>query len=190
MSNVSESERWILNFYRHSEITGAMFFGRLAQYIKDPEIKHDLTKHFADESAHAWYWEKCINDLGFISERSPESYQDKYFQIIGVPTNLMEILVITNVFEKRVISQYNRHMHLNNIEPLIKETFQTIMIDEAWHVKWISGALKGLVAKGIFTQSEIDQTTQKYEAADQEVYQKFEEEYKDRLSFLINQQDV
>jgi len=47
---VTDDELWILSFYRTSEISGALFFGRLAKSLRPSEIQHDLSKHFADEA--------------------------------------------------------------------------------------------------------------------------------------------
>lgn len=182
MSIITENEKWVLSFYRHSEITGALFFGRLAQYIKNPEIKHDLTKHFSDESLHAWYWEDCLDKLGEQSGRGEGSYQDKYFEAIGIPANLMEILAITHVFEARVINQYNMHMRLPDRHQVIKDTFTKIMLDEAWHLKWVGDALEKM--KKEYGADEVENTLKRYKKSDEEVYGKYLLEYEDRLDFL------
>ena len=61
---ISENELWLLSFYRTSELSGALFFGRLARALRAGPIQRDLTRHFADESQHAWYWTRCIAELG------------------------------------------------------------------------------------------------------------------------------
>ena len=61
---ISENERWILSFYRTSEISGSLFFTRLANSLKAGCIQHDMTKHYADEAMHAWCWTDCLNKLG------------------------------------------------------------------------------------------------------------------------------
>ena len=181
---LSENEKWVLSFYRQSEITGALFFGRLAQYIPNNELRNEITHHFADEAQHARYWTKCINDLGADPIRLNNSYQDKYFDAIGIPANIMEILAITQIFEKRVIDQYNKHLKTNDINPIIAETFKLIMKDEAWHVKWVSEALKKMAPR--FGQENIDNTIAKFKKADDEIYGNFLEEHKERVEFLLN----
>jgi len=89
-----------------------MFFARLAKSIRNPAIQHDLTKHFADESQHAWYWSECLADLAPKPMRVADAYQSQYFDAIGAPVNLMEVLAITQVFEKRTINHYSRHSKL------------------------------------------------------------------------------
>jgi len=183
---LTENEKWLISFYRQSEITGALFFGRLAQYIPDAKIKKDLTKHFADESAHAWYWTECLDMLGLKSVRTHESYQDKYLDVTGVPTNTMEILSITQIFEKRVIGQYQRHLQLKDINPIVKNTLSKIMIDEAWHVKWIADALKGFEKDyGVET---VEKTLERFKKADEEVYEQYCKEHDERLGFILSRE--
>ena len=57
---LSENELWLLSFYRTSEISGSLFFGKLARTLRPGPIQIDMTKHFADEANHAWYWTECI----------------------------------------------------------------------------------------------------------------------------------
>lgn len=181
--SMTDNEKWLLSFYRSSEITGALFFGRLSKYIRDDAIRHDLTKHFADESQHAWMWEKCMGDLGVPSLRKTDSYQDRYFEEIGIPVNVMEILAITQVFEKRVIGQYKRHLDLPDLNPVIFTTLQDIMKDEGWHITWIKEALERLEPE--YGKDLIEKTLQKYTDADQRVYEQYCKEHEERLQFIL-----
>ena len=58
-----------------------------------------------DEAQHARYWTECINDLDCDPIRLRGSYQDQYLQAAGAPANVMEVMAITQVFEKRVIGR-------------------------------------------------------------------------------------
>jgi rubrerythrin len=180
---LSENESWLLSFYRNSEITGALFFGRLAQYIPEKEIRVHITKHFADEAQHAWYWTKCIQELGEKPMRLKDSYQDRYFEAIGAPMNMMEILAITQIFEKRVIDQYNSHLHISNLNPVVAETFKLIMKDEAWHIKWVGESLHKM--EGDYGKDRIASTLKRFKDADDEVYGHVLKEHQQRLDFLI-----
>src|SRR5687768_6146379 len=106
---ISDDELFLLSFYRTSEINGSLFFGRLARVLRPSPIQHDLSKHFADEAAHAWYWTDCIDRVGARPMKLSEAYQDQYLEAAGLPVNLMEVLAITLVFEGRVIGQYRQH---------------------------------------------------------------------------------
>src|SRR5437763_882854 len=88
---VDENELWILSFYRTSEISGALFFGRLARSMKPGPLQADMTKHFADESQHSWYWTRCLEELGARAYKLDDAYQDQYFQAAGMPVNFMAV---------------------------------------------------------------------------------------------------
>ncbi len=180
---IDENDLWVLSYYRVSEITGALFFGRLARSLKASSIQHDLTKHFSDEALHAWYWTDCIERLGQMPLKLHDAYQDQYLSAAGMPANIMEVLAITQVFERRVINQYARHSQIPDLRVEILETLQKIMVDEKWHIQWVGDALRSLIPE--FGKEIIDQTVQRYREADQKVYQQTLQEHEDRISHLI-----
>ena len=100
----------------------------------------------------------------------------------GLPVNLMEVLAISQVFEKRVFSHYARHSRLPEIDPLIHETLIRIMTDERWHIQWISEALKNMEQE--YGKSHIDATLKRFKAADEEVYRKISEEHREHLAVI------
>ena len=81
---ITENERWILSFYRMSEISGSLFFGRLAKSLKAGPIQHDMTKHYADEAMHAWYWTDCLERLGVEPLDLGTAYQDRILILDGL----------------------------------------------------------------------------------------------------------
>jgi hypothetical protein len=182
---IHENELWILSFYRRSEISGALFFGRLAQTVRAGAIQRDLTKHFSDESLHAWYWTDCIEKLGAKPIPLDHSYQDQYIEAAGLPGNIMEILAITQVFEKRVIGQYALHRALPGLPPEVEATLQRIMQDEKWHIQWVGDALVSLEAE--YGKEHIAKTIERCAAADRKVYEKTLDEHSGRLETLIAQ---
>jgi rubrerythrin len=94
----------------------------------------------------------------------------------------MEILALTQVFEKRVINQYARHSRIAGIAPEIKETLETIMVDEAWHIEWVQAALKDLEKQ--YGSDVVDDTIKRFRQADEEVYQKTMQEHAERVRHL------
>jgi hypothetical protein len=182
-SKMSEDELWLLSFYRSSEINGALFFGRLARSMRSGEIQRDMTKHFADESMHAWYWTQCIEDLDSKPIKLLESYQDEYLAAAGFPTNVMEVLAITQVFEKRVIGQYSRHRVVEGLNPRVAQTIETIMEDEKWHIQWIGDALKSLHAE--YGKELVESTLKRFHAADVAVYDSVMKEHEERMEHLF-----
>ena len=180
---LSDDELWALSYYRTSEINGSLFFGRLARTLKPSPIQHDLTKHFADEAQHAWYWTDCLDRLGARPIKMSDAYQDQYLEAAGLPVNLMEIMAITLVFERRVINQYARHLAVPNVRVEVKETIERIMEDERWHVQWVRDALTGMEDR--FGKDTIADTLRRYKQADREVYAHTLAEHEERLRFLL-----
>lgn len=180
---LTENERWLLSFYRTSEISGAMFFGRLAKSLPPGPIQTDLTKHFADESQHSWYWTRTLKNLDSEPIKLDMAYQDQYIAATGLPANIMEILAITLIFEKRVIGQYSVHRQAQDLHPEIKNTIDLIVEDEKWHIDWVTKALKGMESE--YGKDHIDATLKRMYDADKEVYQKTVKEHEERIAGIL-----
>lgn len=178
---LSDNDRWLLSFYRTSEINGALFFGRVARTIRGP-LQADVTHHFADEAAHASYWTRCLQELGQAPIKLARGYQDRYLEAVGLPANLMEIMAITQVFEKRVIGQYREHLRYSGTHPAVRRTIERIMQDERWHIAYVRDALAGMAES--YGAAEIEATLARFAAADREVYAETLAEYGERIAFL------
>lgn len=173
---------WILSFYRTSEISGALFFGELARSLRPSPIQQDMTRHFADEANHARYWTDCLEKLGAEPLKLPASYQNQYIAAAGMPTNIMEILAITQVFEKRVVSQYTLHATSPDTPQIVRDTIDTIMGDERWHIEWIRNALAKMEDK--YGAGNIRDTLRRFTLADREVYRNTAQEHEERIGEL------
>src|SRR5262249_48202957 len=160
------------------EFDGARFFTVVAEFVRTIELSADVAQHCADEAKHAALWTKCLTDLGEQPLRIRDSYQSQYFDLIGVPVNLMEIMAITHVFEKRVIGQYGRQLRHPGTHPRVRMTLERIMHDERWHVRYVRQALDGLTER--YGESHVERTIARYTEADLQVYEKTLEEYRDR----------
>jgi bacterioferritin (cytochrome b1) len=180
--SLSENDLWLLSYYRSSEINGALFFGRVARTLKAGKLQAEVTHHFADEANHARYWTDCVTDLDAAPIKLRESYQDQYLQTIGVPANLMEVMAITQVFEKRVIGQYRQHLRVPDLHPRVRQTIEKIMLDERWHIEYVREALREM--EETYGAEHIAETVARFTAADEEVYAKTLAEYGDRIAFL------
>lgn len=164
-----EAERWLLSYYRMSEIDGALFFGRLARVVRDPRIQFDLSRHFADESQHVRYWTDCMDELGVRPMKVVSTYQDAYLEAGGAPANVMEVLAVTLAFEKRVAGSYASHIKVADLAPPIRATLKKIMKDEGWHIDWVSRALVDMEVD--YGADAVNAAIARYVAADREVYQ-------------------
>lgn len=179
---LKENELWLLSFYRTSEISGALFFGKLCKSLRPGPVQHDMTKHFSDEAVHSWLWTDCITRLGANPLKLSDSYQDQYLAVAGMPVNIMEILAITHVFEKRVIRQYALHSRAPELRDEIKDTLSKIMDDEKWHLSWVHDALTRMEAD--YGKETIEQTIKRFWDADQEVYKRTMTEHEERVRDL------
>ncbi|NPU91552.1 MAG: ferritin-like domain-containing protein [Gammaproteobacteria bacterium] len=184
---MNDNDRWIVSFYRNSEISGAQFFSRLARVLPAGPIQFDLTKHFADESQHAWYWTKALGDMNLDPIKMTFAYQDHYLEAAGMPTNIMEILALTMVFERRVISQYARHSRVRDIHPAVQHALNTIMEDEKWHIQWVGDALKQMEEK--FGAERVKNTCERFRKADEEVYGRMIAEHGERIGHILDKQN-
>ena len=95
----------------------------------------------------------------------------------------MEILAITQVFERRVINQYAVHSRADGVHELVKSTIDRIVEDEKWHIKWIRDALKGMESE--YGKDTIDDTIERFLEADREVYEKTVREHEERVRELF-----
>jgi hypothetical protein len=179
-----EDDLWLLSYYRSSEIDGAVFFGRVAEMVRSPELSADVAQHFADEASHAAIWTRCITDLGEQPLRIAGSYQSQYFDAIGVPANLMEVMAVTHVFEKRVIGQYHRQLRFPGTHPRVRQALDRIMPDERWHLRYVRRALAAMSDR--YGADHVADTVARYTAADREVYAKTLAEYGGRVAFLAD----
>jgi hypothetical protein len=180
---ITENERWLLSYYRTSEIGGALFFGRLARALRPGPMQEDMTKHFSDEAAHASYWTSCLTSLGSTPLRLHDTYQDQYVEAAGVPMNMMEVLSITQIFEKRVINQYARHLRVPGLKPEIRATLDRIMGDERWHLHWVRQALRA--SEATFGAEVVKETRARHARADREVFAKTVAEQGERVTFAM-----
>jgi len=185
---LSENEHWLLSYYRASEITGSMFFGRISKLVPPGPMQADLTQHFADEAQHSTWFTECIESLGARPLKLSFAYQDDYLRSAGVPSNLMEVLSITQVFEKRILNTYSRHAKLPNVRPAVSRVLRRIMRDESWHVQWVRNALKELEPR--YGKDHITATLERHTAADLETYGRFLREYGERVEFLVRSQEL
>jgi bacterioferritin (cytochrome b1) len=175
--------RWLLSFYRTSEIGGALFFGQLSKVLRPGPLQQDMTRHFADEAQHARYWTDCLAALGAEPLRLQQTYQDNYLAAAGTPVNLMEILAITLVFEKRVFAQYAHHYRSPALPEPVRETLAKIIADERWHIRWVGRALASMEAE--YGRDTVADTLARFRRADEEVYRAAIREHGERLTALL-----
>ena len=95
----------------------------------------------------------------------------------------MEVLAITQVFERRVIGQYKRHSQIPELKNEVRETLDKIMEDEKWHLEWVGQALSSM--EGEYGADHVKGTIKRYTDADKEVYLKTMSEHEERVKDLL-----
>jgi len=138
---ISENELWLLSYYRESELAGALLMGRLARETDDDDLRVRLTEHCAEEARHAWAWTECIQKVGGTPRKVSETYQTRYHAAVGNPTNLLEVLALTQIFERRVVRHFRAHLSWPGTHPEIKRTLQQLIDEEAGHIRWVKDRL-------------------------------------------------
>lgn len=152
----SARERWLLAFYRNSELHGALLMGRLARRFEDAALAAHMTRHCATEARHAAMLTEAIAGLGARLDLDTGTIQDRYGEAGGIPTALTDLLVLSEVLEKRVLASYRAHLGRANVSPVVRDTLEAIVreMEEEEdgtdpHAGWIDRALDDLPAEDV-----------------------------------------
>lgn len=144
---VTEREIWLLNFYRNSELHGALFMGKLARNYRDPELLVHLTEHCATEAHHAALLTETIVALGVPLDPQTETIQNHYAAEGGLPKELVDLLVLSETLEKRVLTSYRAHLARPDVHPQVRATLAKILHEmeeeeNGEHAGWIEKTLQ------------------------------------------------
>jgi hypothetical protein len=129
---------WLLNWYRQSELEGALLLGRMVRQAQDRRLIAALTRHAADEARHAWLWQRGITQLGLMAVRIDRSYQSFYAEEGIIPQTLPEVLALTHVFERRVDAEFGEQLGDRTLPDPVLQTFRALLRDEQRHLGWIA----------------------------------------------------
>src|SRR5215475_13717577 len=134
---ITDRELTLLNFYRASELHGGLILGRLAEHVRDAELILRLTEHSAEEVMHAQLWTETIIAVGGRPRPTSDTYQSRYAAAIGTPTSLVEVLALTQVFERGVYRHFVRHLRRPGTHPFVQATLRRMLDDERGHLSWV-----------------------------------------------------
>jgi demethoxyubiquinone hydroxylase (CLK1/Coq7/Cat5 family) len=134
---ITDRELATLNFYRASELQGGLILGRLVEHVRDPGLILRLTEHSAEEVMHAQLWTETIIAVGGRPWPTSDTYQARYAAAIGAPTSLVEVLALTQVFERGVYRHFIRHLRRADTHPCIQATLRRMLDDERGHLSWV-----------------------------------------------------
>jgi acyl carrier protein len=175
---ISTNELWLLSFYRESELAGGLLMGRLAQQTDDDDLRVRFTEHCAEETRHAWAWTEAILEVGGTPQRVSETYQSRYHALLGDPSSILEVLALTQVFEKRVMRHFRKHLGWPGTHPVVKRTLQQLMDDEVDHVRWVKDRLDAHAAE--HGEHVVGEMLEHYQRIDDQIYAELSE-YRERF---------
>ena len=179
---ISENELWLLSYYRESELAGSLLMGRLAHETDDDDLRVRLTEHCAEEARHAWAWTECILKVGGTPKKVRETYQSRYHAAVGNPTNLLEVLALTQIFERRVVRHFRAHMSWPGTHPEVKRTLQQLIEEDAGHIRWVKDRLDAYEAAN--GETVVKEMMERFKRIDEEVYNGLKQ-YADRFEQVV-----
>lgn len=177
--NVSPTEIALLNFYRASELHGGLILGQMVRRTRDPELILKLTQHSAEEVMHAQLWTETIVALGGRPAPVRDTYQTRYAEEVGTPISMLEILALTQVFERRVYRHFTLHLRKPDVHPVVATTLRRMLDEEKGHLTWVKHWLDKQSAG---RPDEVRDVLRRYEIADERIYAVISTEYGWRLA--------
>ena len=164
---ITSHELTILNFYRASELHGGLVLARMVQRARDPELMLDLTRHGAEEVVHAQLWTETILAVGGRPYPVRETYQTRYAEAVGAPATMLQILALTQVFERRVFRHFTQHLRRPDTHPIVQATLRRMLEEERGHLSWVK---RWLDEQRRTRRLEVDATMKRYADADAAIY--------------------
>jgi hypothetical protein len=175
----SNDEIALLNFYRASELHGGLILGQMVRRTRDPELILNLTRHSAEEVMHAQLWTETIIAIGGRPAPVRESYQMRYAEEVGTPISMLEILALTQVFERRVYRHFTLHLRQPGLHPSVAVTLRRMLDEERGHLSWVR---KWLDRQALARPVEVREVMRRYAEVDERVYAAISAEYGWRLA--------
>jgi hypothetical protein len=164
---ITERELWLLNFYRNSELHGALLMGRLARTLSDSTLLLQTTRHCATEAHHAALLSEAIVELGGGLDPTITPVQEHYSAAGGIPKALADLLVLSETLEQRVLTTYRAHLERSDVHPVVRRTIAGILEEMEHehgdeHAGWMDRALHSLPAPDVQAAEvkwrDVDQT--------------------------------
>ena len=143
----TDRELWVLNFYRNSELHGALLMGRLARTLTDNTLLVHVTRHCATEARHAAMLSETIAALGGSIDPQVTTVQEHYSAKGGVPASLIDLLVLSEVLERRVLTTYRAHLTRAGVAQPVRQCLMEILHEmeeeeDGEHAGWIDEVLR------------------------------------------------
>lgn len=159
----------LFNYYRDAELRGANLLFRLMSHLDDGDSQVKLSKHFEEETHHAWLWTKRIADIGGVPGKVADGYQTR-IGLRVVPRNLMDILALTVVVEERSLARYSEHASRADVDPETRKVLESVSQDEKWHISWIRAKLEQIAKETEGGVEKMNEALARYREIDAQVY--------------------
>lgn len=142
----------VLNQCADAEATdeGEMFDRILAQ-VDDPDLARLVRRHQADELEHAEMFRACVARTGVTPPLVPENLKllSRIDKAVGGPRpvetrqDVMHAYLLLQVIEERATTQFAIFERaFRSVDPKTADTFHSIAIDEARHLKYCQAISK------------------------------------------------
>lgn len=168
-----------LNFYRASEVHGGLLLGQLVRRVRDPDLILMLTRHAADEFAHARMWTETIMQLGGTPRPVPATYQTRLARLVGAPPSVFQILALSQVFERRVFRHFTQHAGLPGTHPIVRAALERMIEEEKRHLSSLSDWLQ---VESERRRINVQDMLSRFSLADARVYGELLSEYRFRVA--------
>lgn len=171
---ITQCELAVLNFYRASELHGGLVLGQVAQRARGSALLVELTRHSAEEVVHAQLWTETIVAVGGEVRPVRDTYQARYAALLGPPSTLLQVLALTQVFERRVYRHFTEHLRRPGTHPAVCATLRRMLEEEKGHLAWVRRWLDR--QKAVRGAAEVEATMRHYAAVDAVVYERLTRE--------------
>lgn len=171
--SVINSEIALLNFYRASELHGGLILGQVVRRATDPRVIMSLTRHSAEELMHAQLLTEAIIAIGGSPAPVRSTWQTRYAQAVGAPRTMLEVLVMTQIVERRVHRHFTIHLGIAGIHPAVAATLRRITHEERAHLSWVKAWLDEQSKEH---GPEVRAVMRRYQLADQRVWESLSSE--------------
>lgn len=171
---ITHGEAALLNFYRVSELHGGLILGQLARRVRDSDLIVNLTRHSFEEVGHALLWSETIVAVGGQLSSGKDSYQARYAALLGAPTSPLEILALTQVFERRVYRHFVEHARRPTTHPLVRVALRRMLEEERGHLSWVR---EWLDRQSLTRKDEVAGLLRQYAELDARVYEELTREF-------------
>jgi rubrerythrin len=153
---------WKLNWFRQSELEGALLLGRMVGAVDDGDLAARLTRHCAEEAGHSQIWAVVIGELELPHVRIFRSYQSFYLRHGGAPATLLDVLCFTQIFERRVHRRFHEELRRPDMPAPACRAFARMIEDEKEHLSWVADWLR--------TEPGSEKILRRYQTIDREVF--------------------